>query len=44
MRTEKEVLEQYKHADMGRRLNIYLQFRDYRNEFLLIDLEDKNTR
>ncbi len=44
MKTAKEVLEQYKHADMGRRLNIYLQYRDYREEFLLIDRGDNDTR
>ena len=44
MKTAKKVLEQYKHADMGRRLNIYLQYRDYRDEFLLIDRGDNDTR
>jgi len=44
MKTEKEILEQYKHADMGRRLNLYLQYREYRDEFLLMDMEDNNIR
>ena len=44
MKTAEEVLEQYKHTDMGRRLNIYLQYRDYRDEFLLIDRGGNDTR
>jgi hypothetical protein len=44
MRTEKELLEEYKQADMGRRLNLYLQFREYREEFLLMDMEGNHIR
>jgi hypothetical protein len=44
MRTERDLLEEYKHADMGRRLNLYLQFREYRDAFLLIDMEGNNLR
>jgi hypothetical protein len=44
MRTERDLLEEYNHADMGRRLNLYLQFREYRDAFLLIDMEDNNIR
>jgi hypothetical protein len=42
MRDEKDILEQYRHADMARRLNLYLQYREYRDEFLLMDMEKNN--
>ncbi len=39
MKTTKDVLEEYQNADMTRRLHLYLQFRDYREEFLVLDLK-----
>ena len=33
-----EMLDRYQSADMGHRLNMYLQYRDHRDEFLLIDM------
>lgn len=33
-----EILDRYLSADMGTRLNIYLQYRDARNEFFRMDI------
>ena len=34
-----EILDRYQSADMGHRLNMYLQYRDHRDEFLMIDMD-----
>ena len=42
-----EILDRYQSADMGTRLNMYLQYRDVRNEFLRVDMnpeQDKEKR
>ena len=44
MRDEKNILEQYRHADMARRLNLYLQYREYRDAFLMMDVEENHIR
>ncbi len=43
MQTTKEILERYKRAHMGIRLNMYLQYRDYRDAFLAVDMEESST-
>ncbi|MCP4579199.1 MAG: hypothetical protein GY846_23240 [Deltaproteobacteria bacterium] len=40
MKTERDILEEYENADMARRLHLYLQFPDYREGFLVLDLKD----
>ncbi|MBT3255859.1 MAG: hypothetical protein HN366_05280 [Deltaproteobacteria bacterium] len=39
MKAERNILEEYQNADMARRLHLYLQFRDYREAFLVLDLK-----
>ena len=34
-----EVLDRYQSADMGLRLNMYLQYREHRDEFILLDMK-----
>jgi len=43
MRTVKEILDEYKSADMARRLNFYVQNRDLRDEFFQMDVKSRNT-
>lgn len=39
-----EILGRYQSADMGTRLNMYLQYRDVRDEFIMMDLNpEENT-
>ena len=44
MKAERDILEEYQNADMVRRLHLYLQFRDYREEFLVLDLKGSEYR
>ncbi len=39
-----EILDRYQSADMGTRLNMYLQYRDVRDEFIMMDINpEENT-
>jgi len=38
-----EILDRYQSADMGTRLNMYLQYRDVRDEFIMMDLNPKEN-
>ncbi len=38
-----EILDRYHSADMGTRLNMYLEYRDVRNEFIMMDLNPKEN-
>jgi hypothetical protein len=39
-----EILDRYQSADMGARLNMYLQYRDHRDAFILLDMKkDKDA-
>ena len=38
-----EILDRYQSADMGTRLNMYLQYRNVRDEFILMDLNPEEN-
>ncbi len=40
MNTERNIFEEYQNANMAKRLHLYLQFRDCRDTFLVLDLKD----
>ena len=44
MKTERNIFEEYQNADITKRRHLYLQFRDYRDTFLGLDLKDSKYR
>ena len=40
MKAERNIFEEYQNADMTKRLNLYLQFRGYRDMFLVLGFKD----
>lgn len=43
MRTKDAILQEYREADLYKRLSLYLQYRDLRNQFTKIDSEERAT-
>jgi hypothetical protein len=43
MRTAEEILEEYEKGDLYKRLNLYLQYRDLRSRFTLIDSDERDS-
>jgi hypothetical protein len=39
MKGERDILEEYQNADLTRRLHLYMQFPDYREKFLILDMK-----
>lgn len=43
-RTRNDLLNEYRNADLTKRLNLYLQHRDLRPEFMVMDQNEVRTK
>jgi len=42
MKTNEDIIREYTNADMARRLNLYLQYRDLRGTFYQVDVKERH--